>query len=100
MLGLLGCALDETVYQQPIVQQFVAETGIPSLDLAAFIGLVTALFVLETLNPKVLRREERELSVFDHPGFTLETEILHGRIAMMAFLFAVLTEQVYGKLAL
>lgn len=99
MLGLVGCALDEYVYNTPIVQQFVAETGIPSVDVGAFVVVVTAIIILEALNPKTERRVERQLQVFSHPGFTLETEILHGRLAMLAFLFVVVSEQVYGHLA-
>lgn len=100
MLGVTGCALDETITQLPIVQQFVSETGIPSVDVIAFVTVVTSAFVLETLNPVTVRSVEPELEVFSKPGFTLETEILHGRIAMLAFAYAVFGEQVYTRLFL
>lgn len=100
MLGITGCALDETFQKLPIVSQFVQETGIPSLDVLAFITVVTSAFVLETLNPTVIRQEEPELDVFSKPGFTKESEILHGRIAMLAFAYALLSEQLYSKLVL
>ncbi len=100
MLGITGCALDETFQKLPVVQQFVTETSIPSIDLLAFITVVTSAFVLETFNPVVIRQEEPELDVFSKPGFTLETEILHGRIAMLAFAYTVLSEQLYKQLVL
>ncbi len=100
MLGITGCAFDETIQKLPIVQQFVAETGIPSIDLIAFITIVTSAFILETFNPTTIRREEPELDIFTKPGFTLETEILHGRMAMLAFAYTVLSEQLYSGLIL
>ena len=100
MLGITGCTLDETFQKIPVVQQFVTETGIPSIDLLAFITIVTAAFILETFNPVVIRREEPELEIFTKPGFTLETEILHGRMAMLAFTYTVLSEQLYKQLVL
>lgn len=100
MLGITGCALDETFQKLPIVSQFVQETGIPSVDVLAFVTVVTSAFVLETLNPTVIRQEEPELDVFSNPGFTKETEVLHGRIAMLAFAYALLSEQLYSKLVL
>lgn len=100
MLGITGCALDETFQKIPIVSQFVQETGVPSVDVLAFVTVVTSAFVLETLNPTVIRQEEPELDVFSNPGFTKETEILHGRIAMLAFAYALLSEQLYSRLVL
>jgi hypothetical protein len=100
MLGLAGCTLDETISKLPIIQQFVTETGISSIQLIAFITVVTSAFILETYNPVVIKKEEPELDIFTTPGFTLETEILHGRIAMLVFAYAVLSEQLYSVLAL
>lgn len=100
MLGITGCALDETIQKIPIVQQFVSETGIPSIDLIAFITIITSAFILETFNPITIRQEEPELDIFTNPGFTLETEILHGRLAMLAFAYTVLSEQLYSQLIL
>lgn len=100
MLGITGCALDETIQKLPIVQQFVSETGIPSIDLIAFITIVTSAFILETFNPTTIRKQEPELDIFTKPGFTLETEILHGRMAMLAFAYTVLSEQLYSQLIL
>lgn len=100
MLGITGCALDESIQKLPIVQQWVSETGVPAYQLFAFVAAVTTVFVLETINPVVTTKNEKELDVFSNPGFTLETEILHGRIAMLAFAYAVLIEQVYSTLVL
>jgi len=100
MLGITGCALGETFKQLPAVQQFVVETNVPSIDLLAFIVVVTSAFVLETINPQVIKREEEELAVFSKPGFTLETEVLHGRMAMLAFAYIVVSEQLYHRLVL
>lgn len=100
MLGLVGCGLNEVVSKTPIVTQFVSETGVSPLQITAFITVVTGAFILETINPITIKNEEPELSVFENPGFTLETEILHGRIAMLAFGYAILSEQLYSTLAL
>lgn len=100
MIGITGCAVDETFAKLPIVQQFVTETGVSSIALLAFVTVVTSAFILETLNPTTIKREEPELEIFSKPGFTLETEILHGRIAMLAFAYAVLSEQLYSALIL
>jgi hypothetical protein len=100
MVGLVGTTFGEEFYKTPIVQQFVSETGIPSIDLFAFVVVVTSLFILESVSPKTERREETELDVFSNPGFTLETEILHGRMAMLAFTYSTLYEQLYSKLSL
>lgn len=100
MLGITGCAIDETLQKLPVVQQWVAETGVPSNVLFAFIVVATATFILETVNPATPSRSEPELNVFSKPGFTLETEILHGRMAMLAFAYTVIGEQVTSKLLL
>lgn len=100
MLGLAGCALDETISKVPIIQQFVTETGISSVQLLTFLTIVTGAFVLEIINPVTLQKEEPELEIFTNPGFTLETEVLHGRIAMLVFAYAVLNEQLYSILTL
>lgn len=100
MLGLAGCSLNELVAKTPIVQQFVNETGVSELQAVAFVTVVTSAFVLETCNPTVVKKEEPELDVFTNPGFTLETEILHGRIAMLVFAYALVSEQLYSVLVL
>lgn len=100
MLGITGCTLDETISKLPIIQQFVTETGISSLQLLSFLTIVTGAFILETINPVILQKEEPELDIFTNPGFTLETEILHGRLAMLVFAYAVLNEQLYSVLTL
>lgn len=100
MVGLCGCALDESLTHIPVVQQFVTETGMPSINLFAFVTFVTSVFILEAFNPITIRKEEPELDIFNNPGFTLETEILHGRMAMLAFAYVVLAEQLYAKLVL
>jgi hypothetical protein len=100
MLGITGCALDETISKLPILQQFTTETGIPSIQLVALITVITSAFILETFNPITITTEEPELDVFTKPGFTLETEILHGRMAMLAFAYALLSEQLYNALVL
>jgi hypothetical protein len=56
--------------------------------------------VTGAFNPVTIKNEEPELSVFEKPGFTLETEILHGRIAMLVFAYALASEQLYSTLAL
>lgn len=100
MIGLAGCALDETMSKMTVVQQFVTETGIPSQTAFAIVASVTTAFVLETFNPVTVKREEPVLDVFTNPGFTLETEVLHGRMAMLVFLYTLLSEQLYDVLVL
>lgn len=100
MLGMTGCAFDETIQRIPVVQQIVTETGLTSFQIIAIITAVTAVFILETINPSSDRRPEKELAVFSKPGFTLETEIFHGRMAMLAFAYTVIGEQVSNTLLL
>lgn len=100
MLGITGCAFDESISKLPIMNQFITETGISSIQIIAFVTVVTSAFILETFNPVTIKTEEPELDIFTTPGFTLETEILHGRMAMLAFAYAVLSEQLYTNLVL
>lgn len=100
MLGITGCALDETLSKLPILQQVTTETGIPSIQVIALITVITSAFVLEVINPVTIQTEEPELEIFTNPGFTLETEILHGRMAMLGFLYALVSEQLYSSLVL
>lgn len=100
MMGLAGCALDETMSKMTVVQQFVSETHVPSQAAFAFVAVVTTAVVLETFNPVTVKREEPVLDVFTNPGFTLETEILHGRLAMLGFAYTLLSEQLYSGLVL
>jgi hypothetical protein len=100
MLGITGCALDETLSKLPILSQLSQETGLPTLQIIAVVTVITSAFVLEALNPVAIKTEEPELDIFTKPGFTLETEILHGRMAMLAFAYAVLSEQLYTNLVL
>lgn len=100
MLGITGCALDETLSKLPILTQLSQETGLPTVQIIALVTVITSAFVLETLNPVAVKTEEPELDIFTNPGFTLETEILHGRMAMLAFAYAVLSEQLYTNLVL
>ena len=100
MLGITGCAFGEQFAKLPIVQQFTTETGLTPLQTLAIITIITSAFVLETFNPVTIKNEEIELDVLSNPGFTLETEILHGRIAMLAFAWCVLGEELYSKLFL
>lgn len=100
MLGITGCAFDETLSKLPIMNQLTTETGIPSIQIIALITVVTSAFILETFNPVTIKTEEPELDIFTRPGFTLETEIFHGRMAMLAFAYAVLSEQLYNNLVL
>jgi len=100
MLGITGCALDETLSKLPILQQITTETGIPSIQVIALVTVITSAFILEIINPVTVQTEEPELEIFTNPGFTLETEILHGRMAMLAFLYALVSEQLYSNLVL
>ena len=100
MLGITGCAMGEMVSKVPIVEQFCLETGLTPVQTLAAVTVVTSAFILEALNPVVVKNEEIELDVFSNPGFTLETEILHGRIAMLAFAYVLVGEEIYNRLLL
>lgn len=100
MLGITGCAFGEQFAQLPIVQQFTLETGLTGIQILALITIITSAFILEALNPVTIKNVEEELDVLARPGFTKEAEILNGRVAMLAFAWAVLGEEVYNKLFL
>lgn len=100
MLGITGCAFGEQFAQIPIVQQFTLETGLSGLQILALITIITSAFILEAFNPVTIKNVEEELDVLARPGFTKEAEILNGRVAMLAFAWAVLGEEVYNKLFL
>ena len=100
MLGITGCAFGEQFAQLPIVQQFTLETGLTGIQTLALITIITSAFILEALNPVTIKNVEEELDVLARPGFTKEAEILNGRVAMLAFAWAVLGEEVYNKLFL
>lgn len=100
MLGITGCAFGEQFAQLPIVQQFTLETGLTGIQTLALVTIITSAFILEALNPVTIKNVEEELDVLARPGFTKEAEILNGRVAMLAFAWAVLGEEVYNKLFL
>ena len=100
MLGITGCAFGEQFAQLPIVQQFTLETGLTGIQTLALITIITSAFILEALNPVTIKNVEEELDVLARPGFTKEAEILNGRVAMLAFAWAVLGEEIYNKLFL
>lgn len=95
MLGITGCAVGEMVSKVPIADQINLEIGLSPIEALATITVVTSVFILEAFNPAVEKNEEEELDVFSNPGFTLETEILHGRIAMLAFAYILMSEAFY-----
>lgn len=100
MLGITGCAFGEQFSQLPIVQQVTLETGLTGIQTLALITIITSAFILEALNPVTIKNVEEELDVLARPGFTKEAEILNGRVAMLAFAWAVLGEEIYNKLFL
>lgn len=98
MLGIFGCSLNEIFEEQTIIQQFVNETGIPSYQIISFICFTTLIFLLEIINPITELRIEKELSVFTNPGFTIDTEVLHGRMAMLVFMYIITNEYIYNSI--
>ena len=92
MCGLTAAYIIEQSTGIPIGQQITSITGQSLMNVGAFVTLVTLGFILYVFNPTTPRRFEEELQVWDKPGFTLETEILHGRIAMLGFTFAFIAE--------
>ena len=94
MLGMtVGGAMEHFGYKLPIVDQVPSEFGIPFMTVAAAVGVLTSAFVLEAVNPVTEVKKEQVIDVFSKPGFSKETEILHGRIAMLAFAYAIVAEQ-------
>lgn len=100
MLGMTGCTVGEQMFHIPILQQLSNETNLTAIQIIAGVAFITNLFILETFNPATTVIEEPELDIFTKPGFTLETEILHGRMAMLAFFYTVLSEVLYKSLVL
>ena len=95
MVGLTtGGLLEHFGYKLPIATQLATETGLSTSVIGATVAAITTALVLEAVNP-VSKRIEAEVppAVFSNPGFTSETEILHGRIAMLAFAYVVLAER-------
>jgi hypothetical protein len=75
-----------------IPQQLDLIPGLHFTQVAEVVAAVTTLFVLRAMNPDNHVEAEPEPAVWDHPGFTQETEILHGRIAMLTFAYIVIVE--------
>ena len=96
MLGLTGCSLGEIIKKMTFIQQFVTETEIKEYQLTSLIIVTTSIFILEIINPLTMKRVEKELDVFTNPGFNLETEIFHGRMAMLVFAYFIISEQTYN----
>lgn len=100
MLGMTGCTIGEQLFHVPILQQLTNETSLTALQIVAGVAVITNVFILETFNPATPAVEEPELDIFTRPGFTLETEILHGRLAMLAFFYTIVSEVLYKSLVL
>lgn len=93
MIGMTAAgAMEHFGYKLPIMDQIQTEFGIPFMTVAATVGVLTSAFVLEAVNPVTEMKEEQVIDVFSNPGFSKETEILHGRIAMLAFAYALVAE--------
>ena len=94
MLGLLAGGMNEHyALKLPVMQQFVAETGMMPLATAAVVTTVTGLFVLEAMNPKASTVDITPIDVFSDP------ELLNGRLAMLAFVYVLVAES-YGVMVL
>ncbi len=94
MLGLVGITVTEKITGMTLPQQVVQETGIKFMDVSFGVACLTGFFILRALNPKNQPDIEEEIDTLSSPGFTRETEILHGRIAMLGFAYIVLAEAV------
>lgn len=94
MIGMTTAGVFEHFgYKLPIIDQIQTEFGIPFMTVAATVSVLTSAFILEAVNPVTEVKEEQAINVFSKPGFSKETEILHGRIAMLAFAYALVAEQ-------
>lgn len=92
MASLVACATVEHFQRVGINEQVQKITHVSPSTVGAVIAATTIVFILQSINPKAMGSYENEVRVFDKPGFTQETEILHGRIAMMVFAYAVIAE--------
>lgn len=94
MLGLVGITVTEKITGLTLPQQIVHETGFRFMDVSFSVACLTGFFILRALNPKNQPHSEEEVDTLSSPGFTPETELLHGRIAMLGFAYIVLAEAV------
>jgi hypothetical protein len=93
MVGLTGSAIMEHIgYKLPVMQQITTELGVSFMTVAGVVTIITSAILLETINPQTERVEEQVPQVWSKPGFSVETEILHGRLAMLAFAYTLIAE--------
>lgn len=95
MLGITGCAIQEHMGNGlTIGQQLTSVTGASVTTAAAVVSAITLGFILHVLNPNTIRRFESDPMVWGKPGFTVGSEILNGRLAMLGFAYAFVSELV------
>lgn len=92
MISLIPCVALEKLKGIQIPDQIASVTHLPLSTVGGIIVFVTMGFILHSVNPKTEGAFQQDLRVFENPGFTLETEVLHGRIAMMVFSYAIIAE--------
>lgn len=92
MLGIVGVATVERYTSMPLPIQLAKELGVDLSNITAFVALVTFFFVLKSIGPLDVSEAPEEIDTLSAPGFTLETEILHGRVAMLGFAYLVAAE--------
>lgn len=90
MVSLTACTLLEETTRTMVPQQLGPHAG----DVAVAVGVITLGFLLQAANGATV--PEEPLDVLGAPGWTLETEILHGRLAMLAFAYVLVAEGLYG----
>ena len=100
--------LAPTMYEQLVDDtQFVVESvtkspnhipiHVSSAGVTATLVFITSFFIIQALGDTKAKYED-ELEVFSKPGFTRESEILNGRIAMLVAMYILLSEQIYHHL--
>jgi Chlorophyll A-B binding protein len=105
MLGLAGSfATCRLAPQHPgLIAQVDAALSLASVPLpyaVAAVSLVTAGFIAHAANPTTQRSQEDAVPVWDNPGWTIESEVLNGRLAMLAFSYVLIADALYGKVVL
>lgn len=70
---------------------------VTSTGVTASIVFITSFFIIQAFGD-INKTYEDEVQVFSKPGFTRESEILNGRVAMLVAMYILLSEQIYHHL--
>lgn len=95
--GFAPTMYDQLVDDTQFVVTKSSNLNVSSTDVTAALVFITSFFIIQALGDTKAKYED-ELQVFSKPGFTRESEILNGRIAMLVAMYILLSEQIYHHL--